>query len=352
MRIAYLVFLSMLSSMGFAQTAKYSNAFLNIGVDARALGMSNSVVGHVGDATAGYWNPAGLARIEGYDFAAMHAEYFAGIAQYDYLSGVMPISTGVVGISLIRFGVDNILNTTRLIDENGNVDYNRITRFSAADYAMLVSYARTLGVEGLSVGGNVKVIYRQIGDFADAFGFGLDAGVQYRTGKWAFGATVHDVTTTVNSWVFNTRDLEDIFEQTGNDLPQNGFEITLPRMQLGGGYSFDLNDNIILLTELNAEVTFDGERNTLISSSWASVTPMFGFEIGWKKLVFLRGGVGNFQKETDFDGSRYTTFQPNIGVGFSYYGISIDYALTDIGDQSGAVYSNVFSLKFHLDKKR
>ncbi|MDX5404265.1 MAG: hypothetical protein LPK28_02065, partial [Bacteroidota bacterium] len=63
-------------------------------------------------------------------------------------------------------------------------------------------------------------------------------------------------------------------------------------------------------------------------------------------------GVGNFQKETDFDGSRYTTFQPNIGVGFSYYGISIDYALTDIGDQSGAVYSNVFSLKFHLDKKR
>jgi hypothetical protein len=39
------------------------------------------------------------------------------------------------------------------------------------------------------------------------------------------------------------------------------------------------------------------------------------------------------------------SFQPNIGLGFKYKGIQIDYALTDLGDQSAALYSNIFSLK-------
>ena len=64
--------------------------------------------------------------------------------------------------------------------------------------------------------------------------------------------------------------------------------------------------------------------------------------------MYLRGGVGNFQNELQFDNSENLTFQPNLGVGFKYNGISIDYAITDIGDQSVALYSNVFSLKIDL----
>ena len=59
----------------------------------------------------------------------------------------------------------------------------------------------------------------------------------------------------------------------------------------------------------------------------------------------MRGGVGNFQNELQVDDSEKVTFQPNFGVGFKYKGIHIDYAFTDIGDQSAALYSNVFSLK-------
>src|ERR1700746_1106429 len=71
--------------MGFAQAPKYSNEFLNIGVGARALGMSNSYITSVNDVTAGYWNPAGLLGIGNQHQAAlMHSEYFAGIAKYDY----------------------------------------------------------------------------------------------------------------------------------------------------------------------------------------------------------------------------------------------------------------------------
>jgi hypothetical protein len=69
--------------------------------------------------------------------------------------------------------------------------------------------------------------------------------------------------------------------------------------------------------------------------------------------VFLRGGFGNFQQETNIDGKKRTTFQPNIGVGIVIKKIvAIDYALTDIGNASIALYSNVFSLKVNINRKK
>src|SRR5579859_5280755 len=115
----------------FAQAPKYSNEFLNIGVSARALSMGNSVVASVNDVTSGYWNPAGLLGItSNIEISLMHAEYFAGIAKYDYAAFAAPIdSNSVFGITAIRFGVDDIPNTTQLIDAEGNVNYDNITSF-------------------------------------------------------------------------------------------------------------------------------------------------------------------------------------------------------------------------------
>ena len=62
-------------------------------------------------------------------------------------------------------------------------------------------------------------------------------------------------------------------------------------------------------------------------------------------MIYLRTGVGNFQSEIELDNSKKTSFQPSLGVGFKYKGVHVDYAFTDIGDQSVALYSNVFSLK-------
>ena len=101
---------------------------MNIGVDAAALGMSNAVTGFTNDVNSGYWNPTGLLNLEDKQFALMHANYYANIAQYDYVGFAMPIDDrSAVGLSLIRFGVDDILNTTQLIDSEGNIDYNRIS---------------------------------------------------------------------------------------------------------------------------------------------------------------------------------------------------------------------------------
>lgn len=348
--------LLLLPLISFGQGRKYSNEFLNIGVDARALAMSNSVIASSGDANSGYWNPAGLARVrDSWQASLMHAEYFASIAQYDYASYVMPVdAVSTAGVSVIRFGVDDILDTTELIDNEGNVDYDRISRFSAADYALIGSYARnSKSIPNFRYGGNVKIIYRQIGDFASSIGFGFDLGAQYSIGKWDFGATIRDVTSTFNAWNFNEEKLEDVFAQTGNELPSENLELTIPRLLMGVGRSFDLDDKYTLHTEINLDMTFDGRRNTLVSADFGSIDPGFGFEIGYRKFAFLRGGLGNIQRELDFNNNRSYTMQPNLGLGIKYRGIHIDYALTDIGNVSAALYSNIFSVKFNFaDFKR
>ena len=77
--------LLLFSTVTFSQVAKYSNEFLNVGVGARALSMANANVASVNDVTAGYWNPSGLLlQKSNLQVGLMHAEYFAGIAKYDY----------------------------------------------------------------------------------------------------------------------------------------------------------------------------------------------------------------------------------------------------------------------------
>ena len=76
-------------------TRKYSNEFMNIGVDAAAFGMANAVVASTGNVNSGYWNPAGLLQLENNQLALMHASYFANIANYDYAAFAMPLDDQV-----------------------------------------------------------------------------------------------------------------------------------------------------------------------------------------------------------------------------------------------------------------
>lgn len=337
-----------------AQAPKYSNEFLKIGVGARALGMSNAFISSADDVTAGYWNPAGLSRLESdFQVSLMHSEYFAGIAAYDYGAFATRLdSQSTFGVSFIRFGVDDIPNTTQLIDAEGNINFDRVTSFSAADYAGLISYARKSKIQGLSYGANVKIIHRNVGDFADAWGFGFDLGMQYQKGKWGFAAMGRDVTTTFNAWSSNLdQETQQVFALTGNEIPENSVELTLPELVLGVSREFVFSDQFGLRTELNLKNTIDGKRNVLFKSDPISIDPSFGFEATYDELIYLRGGIGNVQLTTDIDGNRLTTFQPNFGLGIKLPYISIDYALTDIGDQSVALYSNVFSLRLDINRK-
>jgi len=321
-----------------------------IGVDAAALGMSNTMVAHTQDVNSGYWNPAGLMKLKSNQASLMHASYFANIAQYDYAAFAMPIDENSAwGISMIRFGVDDILNTTQLIDSQGNIDYNRISLFSTADYGFTFSYARKLPITGLHYGVNTKIIRRIIGTFADSWGFGFDMGLQYQHKDWQFGLMVRDVTTTYSVWAINEKEYNTIKEAVdgqNQELPEST-EITLPKAQLGVSKKFKFNNETSLLAATNLNMRFDRTKD-IISSDRLSIEPALGFELGYTDLVFLRAGVGNFQNIQQLDGTDKVGFQPNVGLGFQYKGIQVDYALTDLGDQSAALYSNIFSVKVDL----
>jgi len=345
--------------------SKYSNEFLTLGVGAKGLALSNTQVAMSNDVTSGYWNPAGLANVEQkYQLSLMHAEYFAGIAKYDYAAFSYRIDEQqTIGATVIRFGVDNIPNTTQLIDKQGNVNYDLITYFTAADWGILLSYGRTFKqVKGLAFGGNFKIIHRRIGDFAGTWGFGLDAGLQYQLKKWKFGLMAKDITSTFNVWYFNLSDeMKEVFEMTENEIPENGLEYTLPRLLLGFGRDFDLGKGFSLMASIDLDMSFDGRRNELINSKALNISPHTGIEFGYKNIVFLRAGVGNIQKETNYDYDEedienkvkiktITTCQINMGVGLCIKDIvTIDYAYCNLGNVSAALYSHIFSLKLALN---
>lgn len=344
-------FLLLIYASSYSQAVRnYSNEFMNIGVDAAALGMANAMTSNTRDVNSGYWNPAGLIYLEDHQLSLMHANYFANIAQYDYIAYAKPIDDqSAWGISLIRFGVDDILNTTELIDSQGNIDYNRISLFSTADYGVTFSYARKLQVPGFQYGVNAKIIRRIIGDFAGSWGFGFDIGLQYEKNDWQFGLMLRDITTTYNVWSIDETEYKKIANAIpgqNQELPEST-EITAPKAQLGLSRKFIIRYDYSLLAAANVNMVFT-KTNDLLSTDFVSIDPALGFEFGYTNLVFLRAGVGNFQNIQQIDNTEKVGFQPNIGLGFKYKGIQIDYALTNLGNQSAALYSNIFSVKVDL----
>ena len=309
--------------------------------------MSKSVVATTNDVNAGYWNPAGLVNIEDYQGALMHASYFANIANYNYAGFAMPIDDrSAFGLSLIRFGVDDILNTTQLIDSEGNINYNNISLFSAADYALNISYARNMIFDGFSFGVNTKVIRRIIGDFATSWGFGFDVGLQFKSEKWSYGLMLRDITTTFNTWTIDEDEFATIsnaIDGQNQELPETT-ELTKPKVQFGMARKFEIGRSFHILSEFDVNMRFF-KTNDIIATGFVSIDPSVGIQADYEDMAFLRVGVGNFQKVTQFDGSKNISAQPNFGVGFKYKGVQVDYALTNIGSVGNALYSNIFSVK-------
>lgn len=364
---------SLFISLGLS-AQKYSNDFLNIGVGARNQAMGGAVAAHVSDVTAAFWNPAGLAPAShDLQLAFMHTSLFAGIANYDYGAVAIPLGSNarVLGVSLIRLGIDNIPNTLSLYNDDGTINYNNIKSFSAADYAGLFTYAQEIGkIKGLRVGGSAKVIHRTVGTFSTAWGFGLDLGVQYKMDNGLrLGLMCKDITGTFNAWDFKFTDREkQVLSNTNNEIPKNSVETTLPRFNFGAGYQtfFTLNKKAMnangarpkkmsLTTELGFDVTTDGQRNTLVSTKTLSVDPKVGVELGYDNLVFLRGGVNNLQQARSISNinEKSWTFQPGLGMGINIKDmIRLDYALSNVGSQGGLLYSHVISLGVNLNRKQ
>lgn len=364
------------STKGETRIPKYANEFLKIGVDARAFGMGNAQTAVSNNVTAGYWNPAGLAAASNTTLAPegslMHAAYFANIANYNYGGFTVPIDsagTRRFGMTLIRMGVDNIPNTLQLRQADGSFDFNNVTAFSASDFAAITTYAwRPQNSEHWSFGTNFKVVYRGVGRFANAWGFGLDAGMRYENKGFAFGINATDITTTYTAWTYNTETFYETFIRTGNAIPQNSVELTMPSVRTGLAYDIWMGKHLSLMLAADGIAYFDGKRaSSLVKTDKVSVDANFGAELAYKnsagqKIAFLRGGLNNLQNydptSKDFvealTGQNAAKFEanlrmmPTVGAGFSLKNTQIDYALANIGNLTQNLHSHVISLKFIL----
>lgn len=213
-----------------SEDGSHTAEFLSHGVGARALGMGSAFVSIADDATAAYWNPAGLATVEKHAFSAMYSDSFGtgggnslndGLLQYNFANYVQHVEGfGSLAVSWIRLGIDDIPLTTfsdtngngilgDFQDRNGNgikeegelyIDRPEIKElFSNTDNALLISYACQVN-RTLALGGNLKLLKQSIFENSGT-GFGLDLGLIVEpVAGLRIGAMLEDATGTQVEW--------------------------------------------------------------------------------------------------------------------------------------------------------
>ncbi len=338
--------------------AKYGADFLAGGVDARALGMGGAYVSLADEVSAGYWNPAGLSHLQYPEISYMHVERFGGAVAFDYGSVALPVTErSTIGISAFRSGVDGIVNTLEAWNPErgtpvGNYE-SRISRFSAADWAVFVSYSRRLG-EGLSVGVNFKGIRRSIGSFAEAWGYSMDVSGQYRQGPYRVGVHVQDLSTMLQSWSVNPDAFEvnctnpidgEPFEscinpETGEvfsdnaaryeavfaqEIPSGGTALVLPVARLGAGAEWPVGNGHTVTAALDMDVAVDGQRAFVPNVGDVSFHPRLGTAFNYRGLVELRGGIQRLQYGDDIG----LDVTPSVGAGLDLAQVSVDFSFGD-----------------------
>ncbi len=249
--------LLLLAAPGYtAQIKKYAGEFMASGVGGRALGMGGAYVAVTGDATFGYWNPAGLSTIRYPELSVMHARRFGGVVNYDYLGMAAPLSRReTIGLSMVRLAVDDIPITAlprpdlpldaSYTNEQGETLNNRpfVERtVNDAEYALYLSYAR-LYVGRFAWGASAKMIHKGVGDNS-AWGLGFDIGAIWLPWRsLRLGANFQDFTTTLLAWNTGER------------------ELISPTLKLGAAYPFAIRAlKSRLLIAADADLRMEGRK--------------------------------------------------------------------------------------------
>ncbi|MFH0777430.1 MAG: UPF0164 family protein [Candidatus Eisenbacteria bacterium] len=231
MRLALLVLICLFAVVACTSSVladKYAAEFLKVGPGARALGMGGAFVALADDASAVYWNPAGLADIRERELEAMHAEQFGDVINYDFVAVALPLSRpgekrSCLGAAIIRLAVDDIPYTKNMEWEDFGVDgvegtfdegegngkwepgerilfdEGKIVWKNNADVALLLSYAAKF-TDRLSVGATFKLVRQELMDNS-SLGAGADIGATFELNSSAsLGVVVSDATTTQLAW--------------------------------------------------------------------------------------------------------------------------------------------------------
>lgn len=182
-----------------AQDTRYAGDPLLLGAGARPLGMGSAFVALSDEATAVYWNPAGLPRLARSEVQFQHAEQFGGSVNHDVVTAAHPSSSGGFGIGLLRMSVHDI-RITELEDPAlppGPDNRPILLRVEdASDVSLHLAYGRAV-TRDLTVGIGLKLLWRDLA-VGTGSGWGFDLGAHYALPDHGltFGAVLRDVTRT------------------------------------------------------------------------------------------------------------------------------------------------------------
>ncbi|MFT6718851.1 MAG: hypothetical protein ACJAY8_001250 [Sphingobacteriales bacterium] len=319
------------------------NAFLGIGFAADQKAHGNTGVALPSGSGAFWYNPSLGAQNDGHNIHYSHSALFANLAVFDVLSYSKKISDDLgIGIGFARLGVDDIQNTLALFDGEQNVDYSRISLFSASDQVLFLSANKKWKQYTIGVG--AKVIYRKIGSFTQAFGLGFDVGISGKMKGFDVGAVLKDGTTTTSYWVMNFSDAEkQTLDFTGNEIPENGTESLLPHLELGISKKWTISDKFAARPILDLGIYPGIQRGNLIETSWLSLEPKIGGQVLYKEVFVLNMGIERFQRFKLSDGTTQSQVSPTLGVELRLKKFRIQYGLSTIGNDSDLL-NNVFGI--------
>lgn len=360
-----------LSGQGFVP-AKYGGDFLDAGAGARALGMGGAFSSLAADASAMYWNPAGLVHLRAPDLLLMHSERFSGIVSYDLFAVATPLyntagnsagtendaprATGTdasltftsttghgtesavldrtprVGIAVLRQGVDGIQNTLRAWDPDRGLPVEDaeafIEEFGVRDLAVYASFASRV-THTLSVGASVKLIHHRIGDFADAWGYGLDAGALMKLGRWTASAVVTDLMPMLKFWQMDAQALQPLVDVYGDLLPSGRNERVAPTLRLGATTPIDIGFFRIHPTA-DVRVRFEGRRAYALNVGDLTLEPSLGLEGCYRGVLCLRLGMTDLVVPP----SGPASVTPAIGMGLQRGRVRVDYGFNNFAGYS------------------
>lgn len=295
-----MVFALIISAAMPVHAAKYAGDPFSLGVGGRALGLGGAAVAGPFDASAPYWNPAGMLELDGRYVLAMHAETFGSLLNHDFVSYV---DARHRDSSLIRawgayvyyLGGGGIKITQ--LDQ-----YNRpyvVKEESHGDYVFAGAVAGRLS-DKMDFGLTGKVIFRDIGT-ETGIGLTVDVGGLYRIHRKAtLGLMITDATTGFIRYSGKT------FGTGGNT--ESIYPTVRPSIMLHHDYR-DFTGRVMI----TGDVKFESLKQA--AQLWVGPMSMdthYGLEIGWREMVFGRAG---------FDIGRLT-----LGAGAAVRNVTLDIA--------------------------
>lgn len=294
-----IVSMSMVCSSGLINAGSKGTSgaqFLRIGVGARGPAMAGAVSPIVDDASAIYWNPAGLSRMEKKEVQVSYNAYFKDTSSQFIGYGHPTADHGTFGAAINMFGVKDIEKRS---DTAGDADIPDLGKFDTRDMAGSLGWANkmSLGTGRMHYGAALKFISSNLGTESAATG-AADLGM---------------------AW-----DLRE----------EGGLTMSLAVLNLGGELKFKsdgdplpLNIKPALAYRMNFErmgkLTAVLDSDLLVNDGLAYVQP--GFEWMVHPIFTLRSGY-QFGRDKDA-GSGFAA-----GVGFRLMSINIDYAFVPYGD--------------------